>query len=132
MEAFYFHGPPIALFNASTGAWTDMIWAGNNILAEAPGTQTATPVYRLLDHEGALVATMDNSGNVTGNDLIALYGHRWIRHSPIGRPNQNLSISGTLGRPTSGNFQSTPAHMGHAFRGQGQILSMRSKNLVFC
>jgi RHS repeat-associated protein len=73
-EVVYFGGKPVALLNPSTGAWTDLIWAGNNMLAEVAGNQTATPVYRLLDHEGSLVATTDNSGNVTGSNLIAPYG----------------------------------------------------------
>ncbi|MHB1675082.1 MAG: hypothetical protein ACYCSP_12625 [Acidobacteriaceae bacterium] len=35
---------------------------------------TPAPVYRLLDHEGSLVATTDNSGNVTGTNLTMPYG----------------------------------------------------------
>ena len=73
-EVVYFGGKPVALLNPSTGAWTDLIWAGNNMLAEVAGNQTATPVYRLLDHEGSLVTTTDNSGNVTGSNLLAPYG----------------------------------------------------------
>ncbi len=59
---------------ASSGAWTDLIWAGSNLLAEVAGSQTAAPVYRLLDHEGSLVATTDGSGNVTGTNLMMPYG----------------------------------------------------------
>ena len=32
------------------------------------------PEYRLLDHEGSLVATTDGSGNVTGTNLLTPYG----------------------------------------------------------
>ena len=73
-EVVYFNGHPIALLNPSTGAWTDLIWAGSNLLAEVAGTQAAVPVYRLLDHEGSLVATTDGSGNVTGTNLMIPYG----------------------------------------------------------
>jgi hypothetical protein len=39
-----------------------------------PGSQTATPTWRLLDHEGSLVATTDNSGNINSSNLLAPYG----------------------------------------------------------
>ncbi len=54
------------------GYWTDMIWAGGNLLGEVTGSQA--PEYRLLDHEGSLVATTNSSGNVTGSDLLTPYG----------------------------------------------------------
>jgi len=60
----------MALYNPSSGAWTDMIWAG--LLGEVVGSQA--PEYRLLDHEGSVVATTDGSGNVTGSDLLTPYG----------------------------------------------------------
>ncbi len=44
------------------------------MLAEVAGTQAATPVYRLLDHEGTLVAIADQSGNVTATHLMTPYG----------------------------------------------------------
>ena len=69
-EIVYFNGHPIALLNPSSGVWADLIWAGSNMLAEVAGTQAATPVYRLLDHEGTLVATADGSGNVTATNLM--------------------------------------------------------------
>ncbi|MGC9200270.1 MAG: RHS repeat domain-containing protein, partial [Acidobacteriaceae bacterium] len=73
-EFIYFNGKPVALYNPASGAWTDLLWAGNNLLAEVAGTQAATPEYRLLDHEGSLVATTDGSGNVTGTNLMLPYG----------------------------------------------------------
>ena len=73
-EMIYFSGKPVALFNPVSGAWTDLIWAGSNIVAEVPGSQGATPTWRLLDHEGSLVATTDNSGNIDSSNLIAPYG----------------------------------------------------------
>ena len=71
-EVVYFGGRPVALYNPASGAWTDMIWAGGNLLGEVTGSQA--PEYRLLDHEGSLVATTDSSGNVTGTDLLTPYG----------------------------------------------------------
>ena len=62
----------MALYNPASGAWTDMIWAGGNLLGEVTGSQA--PEYRLLDHEGSLVATTDGSGGVTGMDLLTPYG----------------------------------------------------------
>ncbi len=71
-EVIYFGGRPVALYNPASGAWTDMIWAGGNLLGEVTGSQA--PEYRLLDHEGSLVATTDGSGGVTGMDLLTPYG----------------------------------------------------------
>jgi RHS repeat-associated protein len=65
-------GRPMALYNPASGAWTDMIWAGGNLLGEVTGSQA--PEYRLLDHEGSLVATTNSSGSVTGMDLLTPYG----------------------------------------------------------
>ncbi len=73
-EVVYFNGQPLALLNPSSGAWTDLIWAGVHLLAEVPGSQTASPTYRLLNHEGSLAATTDASGNLTGTNLLTPYG----------------------------------------------------------
>jgi hypothetical protein len=43
-------------------------------IGEVAGTQTAAPVYRLLDHEGSLIATTDSARNVTGTAMYAPYG----------------------------------------------------------
>lgn len=43
-EIIYFAGQPIALRNESSGAYSDLIWAGNNLFAWVDGTQTATPI----------------------------------------------------------------------------------------
>lgn len=51
-----------------------MIGAQNTNIAEVAGSQGAVPTYRLLDHEGTLVATTDGSGNVTGTSLTTPYG----------------------------------------------------------
>ena len=43
-----------------------MSMSSGNIIAEVAGNQGAVPTYRILDHEGTLVATTDGSGNETG------------------------------------------------------------------
>ena len=43
-------------------------------MGEVLGKMMAEPEYRLLDHEGSLVATTDSSGGVTGMDLLTPYG----------------------------------------------------------
>ncbi|MGH9616401.1 MAG: RHS repeat-associated core domain-containing protein, partial [Acidobacteriaceae bacterium] len=73
-ETIYFNGEPIALLNASSGAYTDLIWAGGRIIAEVAGTQSALPSYRLPDHLGSLAMTTDGSGNVTGTNVLSPYG----------------------------------------------------------
>lgn len=73
-EVIYFNGQPMALLNPSSGTWTDLIWAGKSLIAEVPGSQSAAPVYRLLNHEGSLAATTDGSGSVTGTNLLTPYG----------------------------------------------------------
>ncbi len=73
-EVIYFNGQPMALLNPSSGTWTDLIWAGKSLIAEVPGSQSAAPDYRLLNHEGSLAATTDGSGNLTGTNLMTPYG----------------------------------------------------------
>ena len=73
-EAIYFMGEPIAFLNPSSGAWTDLVWARSDLLAEVPGSQSATPVYRLLDHEGSLAATTNSSGGLLATNLFTPYG----------------------------------------------------------
>jgi hypothetical protein len=46
-----------ALRNATSGAYSDLIWAGNSMFAWVAGTQTTLPTYRLLDHIGSLAMT---------------------------------------------------------------------------
>ena len=78
-EIIYFSGHPVALLNAANNTWTtDLIWAGKNLLAEVPGSQTGSPVYRLLDHEGTLAATTTSSGAVIATNLFTPYGQPMI------------------------------------------------------
>ena len=73
-EYVYFQGRVLAEINPGTSAWTDMIYAGGSMIAEVAGNQTATPVYRLLDHLGSLAVTTDNSGNMTGANVFLPFG----------------------------------------------------------
>ncbi len=73
-ETVYFGGVPVALLNPSSGAWTDLIYAGSSMIAEVAGTQTAVPVYRLLDHLGSLAVQTNNSGTVTGSNVFLPFG----------------------------------------------------------
>ena len=63
-EYYFFGGALIATRNASSGAWTDMIYAGGQRIAYSAGSQTALPTYLLPDHLGSQSATTDAGGNV--------------------------------------------------------------------
>ncbi len=52
----------------------DMIMAGSQNIGEVAGTESAIPVYRLLDHEGSLIVTTNGSGGVAGTAIYAPYG----------------------------------------------------------
>ncbi len=71
-DTIYFDGRPIALYSTSSDTWTDLLWAGNMMFAEAQGANTIS--YRLLNHLGSLAMTTDGSGNVTGSNLMTPYG----------------------------------------------------------
>ncbi len=73
VEEFYLGGVPIATHNINTGAWTDLIYAGGERIAEVAGTQTATPVYAITDQGGTEVATAD----VNGNQMTSLDSAPW-------------------------------------------------------
>ena len=49
---------------------SDLLWAGDSLLAELG----QTPTYRLLDHEGSLAVATDASGNVLGANVLTPYG----------------------------------------------------------
>jgi RHS repeat-associated protein len=72
-EFVYFAGHPVAVLNPQTGVWTDLIYAGDNLIAEAGPNQQSFS-YRLLDHLGSPAFTTDASGNVTGAADYAPYG----------------------------------------------------------
>ncbi len=97
-EIVYFRGHPVALLNPSSGAWTDLIWAGDSLLTELGQSTT----YRLLDHEGSLALATDGSGNVLGANVLTPYGQNM---------NEQLSDAYTW----AGLFQDTE-YSGHAAR----------------
>ena len=73
-EVVDFNGHPLALLNPSGNSWTDLIWAGGSLIAEVPGSQSGSPVYRLLDHEGSLAATGNSAGGILATNLFTPYG----------------------------------------------------------
>ncbi len=73
-EYYYFGGTLLATHDASSGQWTDYIYAGNRLIAESPGSQTATPVYRIGDYLDSLAQKTDAAGNVLGANDFSPYG----------------------------------------------------------
>jgi RHS repeat-associated protein len=67
MDTISFGGRPIARATGQ-GQWTDLIYGANGLLAEVPGTVASGPSYRLLDHLGTEVGSVDASGVTTIND----------------------------------------------------------------
>jgi RHS repeat-associated protein len=62
-DTVYFGNRPLARLSA--GSWTDLIYGPNGLMAEVPGTETAQPSYRLLDHLGNQVGTVSTSALIT-------------------------------------------------------------------
>ena len=60
-DTVYFGGQPIAKY--SGGQWTDLIYGPLGLLAEVPGTQTGTPVYRVTDNLGTTVGSLLANGS---------------------------------------------------------------------
>ncbi len=60
-EYYYFAGQLIATLNPTTGAWTDMIYAGGQKIADVAGSQAAVPIYTLPDHLGSEVASANSN-----------------------------------------------------------------------
>ena len=76
-EVVDFNGHPLALLNPSGNSWTDLIWAGSSLIAEVPGSQSGSAVYRLLDHEGSLAATGNSTGGILATNLFTPFG-QWM------------------------------------------------------
>jgi len=81
-DTVYFGGRPIARYSA--GQWTDLIYGPNGLIAEVPGTESAEPSYRLLDHLGTEVGVVGNNQILTNP----------LDYSPFGQ-----IISGNTGDP---------------------------------
>jgi len=81
-DTIYFGGQPVARYSA--GQWTDLVYGPNGLLAEVPGTQSAGPVYRVLDHLGTEVGELTD-----GSTLV-----NPLDYAPFGR-----TIAGTTNDP---------------------------------
>ena len=56
------------------GQWTDLIYGANGLLAEVPGTQAGAPVYRMVDHLGTAVGTLDANGTLLSTSDYEPFG----------------------------------------------------------
>jgi RHS repeat-associated protein len=72
VDTVYFGGRPIA--RLSGGAWTDLVYGASGLLLEVPGTQTGSPTYRMTDHLGSLVGTLNAAGAVVSTEDVAPFG----------------------------------------------------------
>jgi RHS repeat-associated protein len=71
-DTVYFGGRPLA--RAASGAWTDLIYGPNGLVAEVPGTQAGLPTYRMVDHLGSSVGLLASNGAVISTQDIAPFG----------------------------------------------------------
>lgn len=71
-DFIFFGGSPLAILNG--GAYSDLIYAGGALLAEVPGSQSATPMYRAVNHLGSLVGDPGSSGTMSGQIDYAPFG----------------------------------------------------------
>lgn len=71
-DYYYFGGRLYAIYNAS--GWTDLIYAGSQRIATVAGTQTAAPVYDVLDHIGSEVATVNGGTGAQSSLDYTPYG----------------------------------------------------------
>jgi RHS repeat-associated protein len=74
LEYVYLNGTLLAEHNPTTGAWTDFIYAGDSLIAEVDGNQSAVPVYRIVDQGGSVAQLTDGSGNVLNSVDVFPYG----------------------------------------------------------
>ncbi len=62
------------LARLSGGQWTDLIYGVSGLLAEVPGTQAGTPVYRMVDNLGSVAGTLNSSGTLLSSLDYAPFG----------------------------------------------------------
>ena len=72
-DYIYFGGKPVATVDKS-GNYTDLIYAGGALIAEAAGTETAAPTYRVTDMLGSFVGYGAGSGALSGATDYSPYG----------------------------------------------------------
>ena len=73
-EYYYFGGQLLATRNPSSLAWNDYIYAGNGLITENVGAQSALPSFRLGDHLDSLAETTDSMGDPSGTNDFTPYG----------------------------------------------------------
>ena len=71
-DTIYFGGRPLA--RAASGAWTDLIYGPNGLVAEVPGTQAGAPMYRMVNQLGSSVGLLSSAGAVLSTQDIAPFG----------------------------------------------------------
>jgi RHS repeat-associated protein len=76
-DYIYFGGRQLA--RLSGGQWTDLIYGVRGLLAEVPGTQAGAPVYRMVDHLGSVVGTVNTSGTLLSTLDYAPFGQIFAR-----------------------------------------------------
>jgi RHS repeat-associated protein len=64
-DVIYFGGRPMGRY--SNGSWTDLLYGTGVLLAEAPGTQVSTAVYRLADHQGSTIGQRSSTNQPVGS-----------------------------------------------------------------
>jgi RHS repeat-associated protein len=72
VDHIYFAGRELA--RLASGQWTDLIYGTSGLLAEVPGTQTGPPVYRMTDHLGTSVGTLDSNAVLLSSSDHAPFG----------------------------------------------------------
>ena len=102
-EVVYFGGRPMALYNPASGAWTDMIWAGGNLLGYVALTLLA---YIAANDLFSFFWDMFSGPQFTGSLVPRPADLSGLGTSSIGIPNQNLSIQGIMGHSQRGVLQS--------------------------
>jgi RHS repeat-associated protein len=73
-EYYYFGGQFLATRDPSSSQWTDYIYAGGRLIAEAPSGTTDTVFYRIGDHLDSLAQKTDSTGDLLGTNDISPYG----------------------------------------------------------
>jgi RHS repeat-associated protein len=95
-DTIYFGGVPVAMLTG--GAYTDMIYAGSSLIAEANGTGTT---YRLTDSIGSLAGNPSGSG-LNGAVNYAPYGQLFS-----GSPTDSFGFTGLQWDPTTATNHAT-------------------------
>ncbi|MGA2653865.1 MAG: RHS repeat-associated core domain-containing protein [Terracidiphilus sp.] len=74
-DTVYFGSMPVAML--AGGAYTDLIYSGDTLIAEVGGTQTALPAYRVTDNLGTLGGSVSSTGLFSNPMNYAPYGEQF-------------------------------------------------------